>query len=131
MDGLHISHRPNPFDFRQRIGSNRSFIHWAQSSDMLIKVVAVDLLSTIDHPKLIRSLTLCEPPVRPLLENVAGGDTIMNNFLTKAVIPAVSGFNKNDSRKAAAAFLNGVIGDSLFWFELSQQTQTIMMDNTL
>lgn len=88
------------------------------------------LLTTMDHPELVRSLTLCEPPVASLLENVAGGDTIMNNFFTKAAAPAVAAFNNNDSKKAAAAFLDGVIGDRLFWSKLSQQTQAIMMDNT-
>ncbi len=89
------------------------------------------LLTTIDHPELVRSLTLGEPPVASLLRNVPGGDTIMKNFFAKTATPAVAAFKNNDSKKAAAAFLNGATDDSLSWSKLPQQVQAIMMDNTL
>jgi pimeloyl-ACP methyl ester carboxylesterase len=91
----------------------------------------IALLTTIDHPELVRSLTLAEPPVASLLRNVAGGDTIMSKFFTQTFPPAVAAFKQNDSKKAAQAFLDGVIGDSAFWFKLSPQEQNIMTDNTL
>lgn len=89
------------------------------------------LLTTIDHPELVRSLTLGEPPVMPLLQNVPGGDTMVNNFITKAIIPAADAFKNNNNEKAVTIFLSGVIGDSLFFLKLPQQGRDIMMDNTL
>src|SRR6186713_2491392 len=50
------------------------------------------LLTTIDHPELVRSLTLGEPPVASLLQRVPGGDTLLNNFITKTIIPAAESF---------------------------------------
>src|SRR4026208_284847 len=41
------------------------------------------LLTTKDHPELVRSLMLGEPPVMSLLKNVPGGDTIFNNFIAR------------------------------------------------
>lgn len=89
------------------------------------------LLTAIDHPELVRSLTLGEPPIMPLLQNVPGGDTMVNNFITKAIIPAANAFKNNNNEKAVTIFLSGVIGDSLFFLKLPQQGRDIMMDNTL
>ena len=56
------------------------------------------LLATIDHPELVRSLTLGEPPVMPLLENVPGGDTMLNNFI-KAAIPQLKHLKTTKKKK--------------------------------
>lgn len=42
----------------------------------------IALQTAIDHPKLVRSLTLCEPPYPSLLFTVPGGDAIWKNFVT-------------------------------------------------
>ena len=89
------------------------------------------LLTTIDHPELVRSLTLGEPPVMSLLQNVSGGDTLVNNFITKAIMPAAEAFKNNNNEKAVTIFINGVMGDSLFFTKIPQQGREIMMDNTL
>jgi pimeloyl-ACP methyl ester carboxylesterase len=88
------------------------------------------LLATIDHPELVRSLTLGEPPVMPLLENVPGGDTILNNFI-KAAIPAAEAFKNNEEEKAVSLFISAVMGDSLYFSNLPQRDREIMMANTL
>jgi pimeloyl-ACP methyl ester carboxylesterase len=89
------------------------------------------LLTTIAHPELVHSLTLGEPPVMSLLQNVPGGDTMMNNFSTNAIIPAAEAFKKNNHEKAITIFLSGVMGDSLFFLKIPQEGRNIMMDNTL
>lgn len=89
------------------------------------------LLTTLNHPELIRSLTLGEPPVMSLLQDVPGGDTIRNNFIKKAIIPAAEAFKSKNNEKAVTAFLGGVMGDSLFFSKLPQQARDYMMHNTL
>src|SRR6185295_530968 len=70
------------------------------------------LLTTIDHPELVRSLTLMEPPVVSFLNNVPGGDTIMKNFGLRVFVPAAEAFKNNNNEKAENVFLSGVMGDS-------------------
>ena len=89
------------------------------------------LLTTIDHPELVRSLMLGEPPAMSLLNNVPGGDTILNNFITKAMMPAAEAFRKNENEKAVKAFVGGVIGDTAFFSNIPQQGRESMMANTL
>jgi pimeloyl-ACP methyl ester carboxylesterase len=89
------------------------------------------LLTTINHPELIRSLTLGEPPVMSLMQDVSGGDTIRNNIITKAIMPSAKEFRNNNNEKAAALFLNGVMGDSLYFSKAPPQARDIMMINTL
>jgi pimeloyl-ACP methyl ester carboxylesterase len=88
------------------------------------------LLTTIDHPEMVRSLTLGEPPAFSLLQNVPGGDTILNNFIAKAFVPAAEAFKNNNDEKGVAAFVGAVIGDSLFFSKSPQQRRDIMMTNT-
>ena len=88
------------------------------------------LLTTIDHPELVRSLTLGEPPVVSLLNNVPGGDTMMNNFVLRVFVPALEAFKNNNKERAERVFIGGV-GDSLYYLKLSQKVRDIMMDNWL
>ncbi len=89
------------------------------------------LLTTIENPELIRSVTLGEPPAFSLLQNVSGGDTLGNNFFTKTMIPAAEAFKENNDEKAVIKFIGSVLGDSLFYSKAPQQAQDMMMDNTL
>jgi pimeloyl-ACP methyl ester carboxylesterase len=89
------------------------------------------LLTTIDHPELVRSLMLGEPPVMSLLNTVPGGDTILNNFTTKAMMPAAEAFRNNDNEKAVKVFVSGVIGDTAFFSNMPEQGRESMMANTL
>ena len=66
---------------------------------------SIALLATMDHPELVRSLTLGEPPVFSLLENVPGGDTLMNNIFTKSFMPAADAFRNNNDEKALEEFV--------------------------
>ena len=89
------------------------------------------LLAAMEHPELLRSLTLGEPPVMPLLQNVSGGDTLGNNFFAKAIIPAAEAFKNNNNEKGVEIFIGGVLGDSLYFSKAPQLEKDIMMDNTL
>ena len=89
----------------------------------------VALFTAIDHPELVRSLILAEPVIESLLQDVPGGDTIVNNF-DKTFIPVIEAFKNNDNEKAAKALVSGVMGDSLYFSRLPQKDHEIMMANT-
>ena len=89
------------------------------------------LLTTKDHPELVRSLMLGEPPAMPLLENVPGGDTIFNNFITKAIVPAAEAFKNNENEKAVRIFVGGVMGDTSAYSNIPEPGRAMMMQNTL
>ena len=88
------------------------------------------LLTTMENPDLIRSLTLGEPPVMSLLKNVPGGDTLEQNF-GKAVFPGIEAFKNNEDERAAEIFINAVMGDSLYLTKHPQKIRETMMANTV
>ena len=89
------------------------------------------LLTTMNHPELVRSLTLGEPPVMPLLQNVPGGDTIANNFIARSIKPAADAFRSGNNEKAIAVFIGGVVGDTSFFSKIPPEGQSMMMTNIL
>ena len=89
------------------------------------------LLATMDEPGLVRSLTLGEAPVMSMLQNVPGGDTLVNNFVTKAAIPAAEAFKNNNEEKAVKLFITAVMDDSSYFSKLPEQVRAGMMANTL
>ena len=89
------------------------------------------LLTAIDHPDLVRSLTLGEPPILSLLQTVPGGDTLVNKFVREGILPTAEAFKNNNEQKAVAGFITAVTGDSLYFSRLSQRDRDLMMANTL
>ncbi|MGZ5135224.1 MAG: alpha/beta fold hydrolase [Flavitalea sp.] len=87
------------------------------------------LLTVLDHPELVHSLTLGEAFVPSLLLNEPGGDTVLNNFVTKTFMPVVDAFKNNNDEKAVNALITGVMGDSLYFARMPQNYQEIMMSN--
>jgi len=88
------------------------------------------LITAIDHPELVHSLTLAEALFPSLVLNTSGGDTIMNNFITTTFMPAAEAFKNNNNEKAVNALINGVTGDNLYSSRLPQKDRDIMMVNT-
>ena len=89
------------------------------------------LLTTMEHPELVKTLMLGEPPVMPLLQNVPGGDTIINNFMTKALRPSADAFRANNDEKAVSIFIAGVTGDTSLYSKMPQEAKTQIMENVL
>ena len=79
-------------------------------------VVGVDygaytaLVLAREHPDLVRSLVLAEPPIISLLSNLEAGDTLRRAFLAGSLDPARSAFAHGDSIAGLRAFLSGVGG---------------------
>ena len=89
------------------------------------------LLTTMEHPELVRTLMLGEPPVMPLLQNVPGGDTIINNFMTASISPAADAFRSGNNEKGVSVFIGGVTGDSSFFSKMPPEAQGMIMSNVL
>ena len=88
------------------------------------------LLATIEHPELVKSLTLGEPPVMSLLKKIPGGDTLEANF-NKMVFPGIEKFKNNEDEKAAEIFINTVMDDSQYFAKHPQRIREIIMANTV
>ena len=89
------------------------------------------LITALEHPELVQSLTLGEPPVMSLLQNIPDGDKIGNDFAAKVFIPTAEAFKNNNDKKAVEIFTGGVLMDSLFFSQAPQQQKDMMMNNIL
>jgi pimeloyl-ACP methyl ester carboxylesterase len=89
------------------------------------------LITALDHPELVRSLTLGEAFVPSLVLTRTGGDTILNNFVSQTFGPVVEAFKNNKDTQAVKALIAGVMGDSLYFSRLPQKNREIMTTNTV
>lgn len=89
------------------------------------------LLTTMEHPELVKTVMLGEPPVMPLLQNVPGGDTIINNFVSTSITPAAEAFRAGNNEKGVSVFIGGVTGDSSFFSKMPPEAQGMVMTNVL
>lgn len=67
-----------------------------------------------DHPQLVRSLVLAEPPMFPLLSSSEAGDAERRAFYTRALDPARAAFTRGDSVAALRAYYDAVTGPGRF-----------------
>lgn len=88
------------------------------------------LLTTLNHPELVKTVTLGEPPVFNLLMTVPGGDTIAKSFFTVAQ-PAADAFKSGNDEKGVSLFVGWVIGDSNYLSKAPPEVRAIMLANTL
>ncbi len=68
------------------------------------------LVLAIEHPELVRSAVLGEPPVMPLLNRTPEGDALRRNYFTRVLDPARAAFARRDSVAALRAFVDGESG---------------------
>lgn len=91
----------------------------------------VALLTTMEHPELVRSLILGEAVVPSLLQNIPGGDSALNTIYLNAIKPSAEAFKNNNNEKGVSAFINGVMGDSLYFNNLPKQIRENMITNAV
>jgi len=65
------------------------------------------LVLALEHPELVRSIVLGEPPILPLLTRTPEGDALRRNYVVAALDPARAAFSRRDSVGALTAFLRG------------------------
>ncbi len=89
------------------------------------------LLTTMEHPELVKTVMLGEPPVIPLLQNILGGDTIINNFVSASISPAAAAFRSGNNEKGVSVFIGGVTGDTSFFSKMPPEAKSMVMSNVL
>ena len=74
----------------------------------------IALALSVDHPELVRSLVLGEPPLLPLLSRTAVGEATRQSFLTRAIAPSRKAFESGNPEEGLRQFLNGACGTPCF-----------------
>ncbi|HEV8265382.1 MAG TPA: alpha/beta hydrolase [Gemmatimonadales bacterium] len=67
-----------------------------------------------EHPELVRSVVLGEPPIMPLLTGTEEGDAIRRAFFANTLDPARAAFTRGDSVAALRLYVDGVRGTRSF-----------------
>ena len=87
------------------------------------------LMTTLEYPALVKSLTLGEPPVMSFLQYVPEGQKLGNDLVMNTFIPAVQAFNDNYIENAVEIFIGGVLNDPLYFSKANKEQKELMMDN--
>ncbi|MEH2627842.1 non-heme chloroperoxidase [Bradyrhizobium sp. AZCC 1719] len=66
-----------------------------------------------DHPEVIRSLTLGEPPIMPLLKTTSEGDAVLTAAITRSIAMSEA-FKQGNDEEGVRRFVNGVLGDGSY-----------------
>jgi non-heme chloroperoxidase len=90
----------------------------------------ISLLLALHHPGLVRTLSLAEPPVQPMLARLPGGDVLLAEFMRDAWIPAGQAFAAGDVEGGVRLFIEGAVGTGAF-DALSPRVREEMMKNAL
>ncbi len=72
------------------------------------------LMVARDYPELVRSVTLGEPPVMPLLNSTSHGKSVYQNFIKNSVIPSHNAFQNGEIEEGVKLFINGVLGEGAY-----------------
>ena len=90
----------------------------------------IALIVATDYPELVNRLILAEPLFPSLAEKIPGGDTALNDFITKVFVPIGEAAKINNDQKVVEALVGGVMGDSTYYSRLPQRDIDIMKINT-
>lgn len=74
---------------------------------------AIAFLVARDHPEVIRSLTLGEPPMMPLLKATPEGDALLAAAITRSIATSEA-FKQGNDDEGVRRFVNGVLGDGSY-----------------
>jgi non-heme chloroperoxidase len=85
------------------------------------------LLATRDHPELVRSLTLAEPPAMPLLSSSPEGVALLEQF-GQARGSVREAFARGEEKEAVSRFINSVLGPGAYE-NLSEEMLNSMLQN--
>jgi len=88
----------------------------------------IALLVAREHPELVRSLTLGEPPVHPLAATTPEGEALIQEFVATANTPAAEAFERGDAEEGVRIFINGVLGAGAYE-DLDSEIRVNMMQN--
>ena len=80
-----------------------------------------------DHPEVIRSLTLGEPPIMPLLKTTPEGDALLTTAIATSIASSEA-FKQGNDEEGVRRFVNGVLGEGSYE-KLPPPVQKRAMDN--
>jgi non-heme chloroperoxidase len=72
------------------------------------------LHATLRYPEKVRSLSLAEPPVQPLLERLPGGVEMLERIRDSYWVPSREAFERGDREEGVRQFLDGAVGPGLY-----------------
>ena len=75
---------------------------------------SIAFLVARDHPEVIRSLTLAEPSLVPLLKTTPEGDALLTSFITTSIVPSSEAFKQGNDEEGVRRFTNGVLGEGSY-----------------
>lgn len=87
------------------------------------------LAMALDHPEVVESLVLGEPPAVSLLENSIEGKRSFDEFDKKYLQSAGEAFGDNKNEKGVETFLKGVSGEGFSLNQVPQEVKQSWMDN--
>ena len=87
------------------------------------------LTMALDHPEVVKSLVLGEPPAASLLKNSPEGMASFNEFEKKYLQSAGKAFSANQNEKGVESFLKGVMGDDFSLSQVPLEVKQGWMDN--
>jgi len=70
---------------------------------------SIAFLVARDHPEVIRSLTLAEPSLVPLLKTTPEGYALLTSFITTSIVPSSEAFKQGNDEEGVRRFTNGVL----------------------
>jgi pimeloyl-ACP methyl ester carboxylesterase len=88
----------------------------------------VALALAAEHPELVRTLVLAEPPIVPFLLRTPAGDSLRRLFLASVLDPARAALARGDSIGAVRTFLDGS-GSSVPFDRLTPSAQARLLRN--
>ena len=89
------------------------------------------LTMALDHPEMVRSLVLGEPPVASLIKNSERGRESLDGFFEDNLRPAARAFRAGRNEAGLEHFLQGVMGDDFRLAQVPPEGKQSWMDNLL
>jgi pimeloyl-ACP methyl ester carboxylesterase len=72
------------------------------------------LALAMDHPQMVRSMVLAEPPVLQWTRGLPDGDSLYSEFMGRVMAPARDAFVRGDAEQAMRALTDGISGTVKF-----------------
>ncbi len=88
------------------------------------------LKTAIDHPELVKSMVLGEPPAQPLIAGSKVGDSLITDFKNNCLKPAAEFFAQQKKDSAVAIFIAGVMGSKDFYGAVPEEVRKRWLMNT-
>jgi non-heme chloroperoxidase len=86
------------------------------------------LAFAVQHPEMVKSLVLVEPPVHQWVKDVPGGEILYKEFMTNVWEPVTKAFQQRDTVQAMKIFVNSLSSTRTF-DHLVPEARSVIMRN--